>query len=58
MAVKKKTLGRPPLAKGQDRASLLSVRLKPSERRALERAAKKSELTLSAWAREVLLAQT
>ena len=54
--MKKKTRGRPYLPKGQERASLLSVRFKPSERRALERAAKKADQTVSAWAREVLLA--
>ena len=58
VAKKKSQGGRPFLPKGQQQSSLLAVRLKPSERKAIERAAKKSGLTLSAWAREVLLAQT
>ena len=53
----KKTRGRPPLAKGQERAVVLTVRLKPSERKSLQKAAKRAEKTLSAWTRDVLLAQ-
>lgn len=55
--MKKKTRGRPALPRGQDRGSLLSVRFKPSERRELERAARKTDQTLSAWTREVLLSK-
>lgn len=55
--MKKKTRGRPALPRGQDRGSVLTVRFKPSERRQLERAARETEQTLSAWTREVLLSQ-
>ena len=57
MAAKKKARGRPPLKKGQDRGSVITLRLKPSERKALEKAAKKADKSLSAWARDVLLPQ-
>ena len=45
------------MEKGQDRASVITLRLKPSELKALQNAAKGDEKTLSAWARGVLFAQ-
>lgn len=45
------------MKKGQDRASILVVRLKPSERKALQAAADKAEKAISTWARDVLLTQ-
>ena len=49
-------IGRPPLAKKERKATLLSVRLTEEERRDVERAAKASGVGLSEWARRVLLA--
>ena len=54
-AAKKARVGRPPVPKKLAKGSLLSVRFSESERRALERAAEASGLSLSAWARLTLL---
>lgn len=51
----KKKLGRPPVPKKEQKASLLSVRFSAQERRALEHAAERGGLKLSEWARRVLL---
>jgi len=50
-------IGRPPLPKKLAKGALLSVRFSESERTALDRAAKKDGVKLSAWARSVLLAK-
>ena len=47
--------GRPPMPKKLAKGSLLSVRFSEGERQALERAAKRSGVTLSMWARSALL---
>lgn len=49
-------IGRPPIAKKDRKATLLSVRLTEAERRIVERAAKASGVGLSEWARRSLLA--
>ena len=49
-------IGRPPIPKKEQLATLLSVRLKADERKLVERAAKTSGVGLSEWARRTLLA--
>lgn len=57
MSVRKKArMGRPPLPKGTAKASMFCIRLSPSEREAIERAAAANDLTVSEWARKMLLA--
>jgi hypothetical protein len=51
---KKPRIGRPPIPKKLQKASLLSVRFSAEERRIIERAA--GNEGLSAWARRTLLA--
>jgi uncharacterized protein (DUF1778 family) len=58
MTARKRSRGRPPLPKGEDRDVVLTLRLKAAERKALERAAKTAGTSVSAWARDVLMAQT
>jgi hypothetical protein len=53
-AVKAKR-GRPPVPKKLAKGSLLSVRFSQQERQALERAANRSGVTLSTWARSALI---
>jgi hypothetical protein len=53
--VKPPRIGRPPVAKKDRKATLLSVRLTQAERRDVERAAKVAGVGLSEWARRVLL---
>jgi hypothetical protein len=53
--VKAPRIGRPPLARKERKATLLSVRLTEDERRDVERAAKAAGVALSEWARRVLL---
>lgn len=48
-------IGRPPIAKKERKATLLSVRLSAEERRDVERAAKDAGVGLSEWARRVLV---
>ena len=57
MAQRKRPVGRPKLPRGEERESILTLRLKPAERRELERAAKAAGQTVSAWAREALLSR-
>jgi len=54
-AKKKRPRGRPPLPKGEEREVVLTIRLKASERAQLQKAARGTEKTVSAWARTVLL---
>jgi hypothetical protein len=49
-------IGRPPVSKKLEKASLLSVRFTADERKALEAAAGRGGLRLSEWARRVLIA--
>ena len=49
-------IGRPPIAKKDRKATLLSVRLTEAERAIVERAADKAGVGLSEWARRTLLA--
>jgi hypothetical protein len=55
MAARKRPVGRPKLPRGEERESMLTLRLKPAERRELQKAAKAAGLTVSAWARRQLL---
>jgi len=48
-------MGRPPLPKGSAKATLLSVRFTAEERAAINAAAERAALTVSDWARRVLL---
>ncbi len=50
-------IGRPPIAKKERKATLLSVRLTEAERTIVERAAKKAGVGLSEWARRVLITE-
>ncbi len=54
-AKKKRPVGRPKLPKGQDRGSVLTLRLTAAERARIEQEAKKVGRGLSDWARERLL---
>lgn len=54
-AQKKRPRGRPKLPRGQDRPVVLTIRLQKAERAALEKAARKADKPLSAWARDGLL---
>ena len=49
--------GRPPL-KPQDKREVFAIRLTAAERAAIEQAAKRAELSVSDWARAVLLRHT
>lgn len=51
----KSKTGRPKLATGERKSSLVAARFSAEERRLLEKAAKKSRLNLSAWIRGTLL---
>ncbi len=48
-------MGRPPLPAGEVRASTFSIRILPTERAAIERAAEREEISASEWARRVLV---
>jgi hypothetical protein len=54
-AKKKRPRGRPKLPKGEERAVVLTLRLRESERRAVQNAADRADRPLSEWARAVLL---
>jgi len=51
----KPKIGRPPLPKKLQKGALLSVRFSEDERTAIEYKAKREGLTLSEWARGVLV---
>ena len=53
---KKKKMGRPKLPRGTSRASLITLRVQPAERKRIEAAAKREGKPLSEWIRETLLA--
>ncbi len=48
--------GRPKMAKGEAKGSIVPVRFSPDERMRVEAAAKASNKTVSAWVRSTLLA--
>ena len=48
--------GRPKMAKGEAKGSIVPVRFSPDERKRVEAAAKASNQTVSAWVRSTLLA--
>jgi predicted HicB family RNase H-like nuclease len=51
---KPKKPGRPRMAKGEAKGSIVPVRFSPEDRKRVEAAAKASGLTLSAWVRSTL----
>jgi hypothetical protein len=53
---KPKKAGRPRMAKGEAKGSIVPVRFSPDERRRVELAAKASRQTVSAWVRSTLSA--
>ena len=55
MAKKTKPRGRPPLPKGEERDVVLTIRLRPADRKKLEKAAQKAKQPVSVWARTALL---
>jgi uncharacterized protein (DUF1778 family) len=56
MATVKRKPGRPRLAASERRAEVVTLRLQPVEREAVERAAKRAGVRLSDWMRDALLA--
>jgi len=48
--------GRPKMAKGEAKGSIVPVRFSPEERKRVEVAAKASKQTISAWVRSTLSA--
>jgi hypothetical protein len=52
---RKPKMGRPPLPKEAAKGSLLSVRFNAEERAAIDAAANKAELSVSAWVRKTVL---
>jgi uncharacterized protein (DUF1778 family) len=53
----KRRPGRPKLPKGEAKATPIQVRLNPVDRKAVERAAKAKDQTISEWIRTALIAQ-
>jgi uncharacterized protein (DUF1778 family) len=49
MSKKRKKMGRPPLKANKRRTAIITLRLKPSERKQLEKDAKAKGLTLSTY---------
>ena len=54
MREKKPKVGRPKLAKGEARETVLQSRVQPSEKAAYQKAAKSEGKDLSTWVRETL----
>jgi hypothetical protein len=50
----KKKVGRPKLAKGEAKATVLQSRVQPSEKAAYQKAARSEGKDLSTWVRETL----
>ena len=55
MKARKPKMGRPPLPKEEAKGSLLSVRFNADERAAIDEAAEKADLSVSAWVRKTIL---
>jgi uncharacterized protein (DUF1778 family) len=53
---KPKKPGRPKMAKGEAKGSILPIRFNPEDRKRIDAAAKASKQTVSAWVRGTLLA--
>jgi hypothetical protein len=53
---KPKKIGRPKMAKGEAKGSIVPVRFSPEERKRVEAAAKASNLNVSQWIRSTLSA--
>jgi uncharacterized protein (DUF1778 family) len=51
----KRKPGRPKLPKGEAKAAPIQVRLNPTDRKALERAAKAKDQTVSEWIRSAIV---
>jgi len=56
MPKKPRKPGRPKLAKGEAKGSIVPVRFSPEDRKRVEAAAKASKQTVSQWVRSILLA--
>ncbi len=54
MPTKRKRIGRPPLPKGGAKEIVVQVRLQAREKEALESAARRDDLTVSAWVRRAV----
>jgi len=54
MREKKKSVGRPPLAKGGAKAIVLQSRVQPAEKASYQKAAKAAGVDLSTWVRDTL----
>jgi predicted HicB family RNase H-like nuclease len=54
MREKKPKVGRPKLAKGEAKETVLQSRVQPSEKAAYQKAAKAEDKDLSTWIRETL----
>jgi len=54
MREKKKSVGRPPLAKGEAKAIVLQSRVQPAANASYQRAAKSAGVDLSTWIRQTL----
>ena len=54
MREKKKSVGRPPLAKGEAKAIVLQSRVQPAEKASYQKAAKAAGVDLSTWVRDTL----
>jgi hypothetical protein len=52
--IKKRGRGRPPLPKQQVKANIIPMRLKDEDLKAFSKAARASNMTLSAWMRDTL----
>ena len=53
---KPKKPGRPRMAKGEAKGTIMAVRFRPEERKRVEAAARASNQTVSAWVRSTLSA--
>ena len=53
---KPKKPGRPRMAKGEAKGTIIAVRLSPEERKRVEAAARANDQTVSAWVRSTLFA--
>lgn len=54
MREKKKSVGRPKLAKGEAKAIVLQSRVQPAEKATYQKAAKAAGVDLSTWVRQTL----
>ena len=55
VAQKQNKMGRPKLPRGEAKSAMVRARVSPSERRAIESAARAEGKDISEWAREILI---